>query len=39
MTKQYYSRGLDGNATVLLILTGVSETSLTSLGTSNDTGL
>jgi hypothetical protein len=32
------SSGLDGNATVLLIGTGVHETSLTSLGSGNNTG-
>lgn len=31
--------GLDGNAAVLLVRTGVHETSLTSLGSRNDTGL
>jgi hypothetical protein len=30
--------GLDGNATVLLVRTGVHETSLTSLGSGNNTG-
>lgn len=32
-------RWLDGNATLLFILTGIGETSFTSLGTSNDTSL
>jgi hypothetical protein len=32
------SGGLDGNATILLIGTGVHETSLTSLGGGNNTG-
>ena len=33
-----FLRGLDGNTAVLLILSGIGETSLTSFGTSNDTG-
>lgn len=32
-------RRLDGNATLLLILAGVGETSLTGLGTGNNTSL
>lgn len=38
MSIQGDSRGLDGDTSVLLILTSIGETSLTSLGGRDDTG-